>query len=118
MSQKMNVYRVFVSSPTDVIAERQTAKSAILETSSFLEKNGIRLEPWLWEENAVSEFGKSPQEIITGQLGEYDLYIGIMGATFGSPTQKYGSGTEEEFNEAIRALQAGTLKHVSFFLKM
>ncbi|GAA5263632.1 hypothetical protein ACOSOMT5_P0052 [Acidiphilium sp. MT5] len=117
MSQKMIVYRVFVSSPTDVVAERQAAKSAILETSSFFEKNGIRLEPWLWEENAVSEFGNKPQEIITQQLGEYDLYIGIMGATFGSPTQKYGSGTEEEFNGAIGALQAGTLRHASFFFK-
>ena len=41
-----------------------------------------------------------PQGIINKQIGEYDIFIGMMWKRFGTPTGKAGSGTEEEFRLA------------------
>jgi hypothetical protein len=40
-----------------------------------------------------------------------------MGASFGTPTDRFGSGTEEEFNDALKALGEGSIKEVGFFFK-
>jgi hypothetical protein len=63
-------YRVFISSPSDITEDRQVAKRAVEAASRMLSSKNIRLEPWLWEENATSEFGKAAQEVIASQLGD------------------------------------------------
>lgn len=117
MPQQLLTYRVFVSSPGDLNLQRQVAKEAIESLSRQYERRGIRLVPWLWEDQAVSEIGGSAQEIITSQLGPYDIYIGMMGARFGSPTGNYGSGTEEEFYEAVKANQSTGKPKIGFFFR-
>jgi len=43
--------------------------------------------------------------LILEQIGQYDLFVGIMWRRFGTPTGVAGSGTEEEFDHALRAWQ-------------
>jgi hypothetical protein len=117
MPVSTETYRVFISSPSDVAEDRQTAKGAVLSASRLLAAKGIRLEPWLWEEDTTSEFGRPPQDVISGQLGGYDFYIGLMGSNFGSPTAHFGSGTEQEFYEALQSYEAGKIKKIGFFFK-
>ena len=117
MSRQTENFKVFVSSPSDVADERQQVKNAIISLSRMLGKRNISLETFLWEENTTSDFSGTPQDIITGQLGSYDFYIGLMGSAFGTATRHFGSGTEEEFCGAIEAFEKGKLKKVGFFFK-
>ena len=47
--------------------------------------------------------GEDAQAVINEQIGDdYDIFIGIMWARFGTPTGRAGSGTAEEFDRAYR----------------
>ncbi|PYX01058.1 MAG: hypothetical protein DMG89_02730 [Acidobacteria bacterium] len=49
----------------------------------------------------VPGIGTDPQAIINAQISDqYDVYLGMLGARFGAPTPRAGSGTEEEFRLA------------------
>jgi len=117
MSRPKTVYRVFISSPSDLSHERQQIKELVHAISRGLEPKRVAIEPWIWEENTVSQYGATPQAMITGQLEWYDAYIGLMGGAFGSPTEKYGSGTEEEFENAANDFEVGKIKDIAFFFK-
>jgi hypothetical protein len=43
-----------------------------------------------------------PEQLILDQIGQYDLFVGIMWRRFGTPTGVAGSGTEQEFDHALR----------------
>ena len=62
------------------------------------------LEVVRWETHAHPDMGRAEQ-LILDQIGQYDLFIGIMWRRFGTPTGVAGSGTEEEFDHALRAWQ-------------
>ena len=117
MAEDFVTYRVFISSPSDLGPQRLVAKQAIESLSPTYERRGVKIVAWLWEDQGVSELGQTAQAIITSQLGTYDIYIGIMGAQFGSPTERFGSGTEEEFNDALVAHRQTGKPRLSFFFK-
>ncbi len=118
MAKDVKLYRVFVSSPGDMAKQRNVIKETVAGLSATYERKGVTLSAWLWEEDASSEFGQAPQDAITKQLGGYDLYIGLMGTRFGSPTSRYGSGTEQEFMEALEAHQSTGSPEVAFYFKV
>src|SRR6185503_17165509 len=95
--------RVFVASPSDVSAERNALSSIVQEinqtVAAIAPEKGIRLELVRWETHASPAAGR-PQGVINDQIGEYDIFVGIMWRRFGTPTAEAGSGTEEEFNRA------------------
>ena len=106
----VRLIRVFVSSPSDVAEERKILDEVVHRINAtdglYL---GVRLETWKWEENAVPQIGPPPQEGIDRQLPQYDIYLGIMSARFGTPTDGCGSGTEKEFRDALELWkQAGS----------
>jgi hypothetical protein len=111
------VYKVFISSPADLNPQRDIARKTIETVSTTYANRGVRVEHWTWDRDASSEFGQPAQEKIKRQLGPYDIYIGIMGRRFGSPTASFGSGTEEEFNAAIDALGHKKLIRLGFLFK-
>ena len=59
------------------------------------------------------------QAEINRQCGaEFDIYLGILGTRFGTPTQKAGSGTEEEFEQGLKRLRADSCSlRVLFYFK-
>src|SRR6202022_4298350 len=65
--------------------------------------SGVRLELLNWRTDVVPGLGIDPQAVINDQVGgEYDIFVGILWAKFGTPTPRAGSGTEEEFEAAYR----------------
>ncbi|ANP37502.1 hypothetical protein JL2886_02613 [Phaeobacter gallaeciensis] len=102
MAKDIKIYEVFISSPSDVSAERDVVQDALdLVNQVTGLKSGFLLRPIRWEQNVVSQIGNHPQEIINTQVGdEYDIFIGILCSRFGRETEKYKSGTEEEFFNA------------------
>ena len=117
MARQAEVFRVFISSPSDLVSDRNVSSEAVKTASRILARKEILLEPWLWEEDAVSDYQAPAQSIIELQLGDYDFYIGMMGSQFGCPTGGYGSGTEKEFFDALERQEAGQLKRVAFLFK-
>jgi hypothetical protein len=87
----MRPARVFVSSVMRGFeAEREAARSAVAS---------LRLQPVMAE-----DFGAQPYSPQTGCLDgvrSSDVYVGVFGARYGSPTAAGKSATEEEFDEAL-----------------
>lgn len=117
MTETKQIYKVFISSPGGLSKQREVAKQTVMNMSKLYDRRGIMFDPWLWEADSVSEFGSPAQTVITKQLGEYDIYVGIMGTRFGTSTDKFGSGTEQEFYEALEANKASGYPRVGFFFK-
>ena len=80
---------------------------------------GIRIELIKWETHVSPGIGKDPQHIINSQIGDdYDIFIGIMWARFGTDTGRFGSGTEEEFERAYaRFLKDEKSVEIMFYFK-
>lgn len=104
MPQQRIEYSVLLSSPSDLADERKVAEEVILEVSkTWGIPSGAVLRLLSWENDVAPQFGSEPQDVINKSLGEnWDIYLGLMHGRFGTPTRKYGSGTEEEFDRAYR----------------
>lgn len=94
--------KIFLASPQDVADERGIAEEVINEFNLTSGQHmNIRLELVRWETHTNPGLGKDGQDVINNQLSEdYDIFLGIMWKKFGSPTKRYDSGTQEEFNRA------------------
>ncbi len=111
---------MLISSPTDLGEEREVVAEAIEELNLTWRKSGtIQLNLIRWETDARPALGKDAQAVINAQIGEdYDIFIGIMGARFGTPTGRAESGTEEEFEKAAGRFQTNpTSVSVMFYFK-
>lgn len=115
MTKPIQQIRIFISSPSDVETEKESALKVISELNITLcESHSISLCPLTWENNTFPSVGRDSQDIINKQIGEYDIYIGIMANRFGTKTNRAGSGTEEEFNIAYNNRRN---THIMFFFK-
>lgn len=110
--------RVFVASPGDVQEERDALSKLIAQvnqTSSVIApEKEISLEVVRWETNAYPSAGR-PQAVINEQIGEYDIFVGIMWTRFGTSTGMAESGTEEEFNLAYESWTKNGRPEIMFY---
>jgi formylglycine-generating enzyme required for sulfatase activity len=96
----MQEVRVFLSSPGDVEEEQKKAASVVAQINRmFKESLNLHVELVNWKTHVVGDMGR-PQKVINDQIGDYDIFVGIMWKRFGSHTGVAESGTKEEFNIA------------------
>ncbi|HEV2486064.1 MAG TPA: hypothetical protein VGT08_11080 [Terracidiphilus sp.] len=109
---QVTVLNVLISSPSDVLAERDAVEEAIQEWNGNHHKStGIMLHPVRWETHAYPALGDRPQGILNKQIVQSAHFlIGIFGTRLGTPTGVAPSGTIEEIEE-IR--KSG--KHVALY---
>jgi hypothetical protein len=107
--------RVFLASPSDVARERKLAREIIERLNHQLGPQlGILLRPAGWE-NVRLGFGR-PQSLINPEVDAADVFVGILGKRWGTPTGVASSGFAEEF-AAIRArAEAGENVEVLLFV--
>jgi hypothetical protein len=119
MPRQETVLQVFLASPGDVSAERRAVKEVIDELNQTWSNTlGLRLELITWETHTRPAFGEDAQEVINAQIGDtYDLFLGMMWGRFGTPTARAGSGTQEEFENALERFKAkrGNLQIMIYF---
>lgn len=60
-----------------------------------------------WRSHTHPDVGSYAQSVITEQIGDYDIFIGILWTRFGTSTPKTESGTEEELNNAMKKYENG-----------
>ena len=120
MPKNCRLIQVFVSSPSDVSAERDEVDNVVVRINAMLgETHGFELKTWKWEKDARPRFGTddSAQRVIDDQLPDYDIYVGILGGRFGTPTDRYGSGTEKEFRDAVGRREREGRPEVLFYFR-
>jgi hypothetical protein len=107
--------RVFLASPSDVARERKLAREIIERLNHQVGPQlGILLRPVGWE-NVRLGFGR-PQSLINPEVASADVFVGILGKRWGTPTGVASSGFAEEF-AAIRArAEAGENVEVLLFV--
>lgn len=104
MAKSVTKYSVFIASPSDLQEERIAIEEVTKELNlTFGMKQNIVIELLKWETHSAPGISQiHPQEIINEDIGsEYDIFIGLLWKKFGTPTEKAGSGTEEEFLNAF-----------------
>lgn len=92
-----------MASPSDVEAERAAITDAVNEINILSSDSlGAVYEIRKWETHTRPAFGVDAQDVINHQIADsYEVFVGIMWARFGSPTNRAESGTVEEFDRAI-----------------
>ncbi|MCE7700159.1 MAG: DUF4062 domain-containing protein [Methanobacterium paludis] len=104
MPKNINEITIFVASPKDVVEERESLEEIIKEMNAIWNKQslGMRLNLVRWETSIHPDMGTDAQSVINDQIDDYDIFIGIMWKSFGTPTGRAGSGTVEEFENAYQ----------------
>jgi Domain of unknown function (DUF4062) len=104
-----------LSSPEDVADEREAASRAVFRyNQQEVEQSGVFIKLIRWEDMAP-QIGPGPQHVINDQIGEYDLFVGMMWNRFGTPTDVAASGTEEEFRAAINSWRSTQHPWITFY---
>jgi hypothetical protein len=111
-------YRVFIACPGDLVDERAAVVDAIAEmNSTHGAPLGYRLRPVWYGQDAAAGLGQ-PQSVVNDFLqGQYELFVGLMWKRFGTPTQGYGSGTEEEYRLARKRCEQAPFPLLFYFLR-
>ncbi|RZK40713.1 MAG: DUF4062 domain-containing protein [Pedobacter sp.] len=103
MAKNIQKYTVFIASPGDLMDERAAVEDVIRELNlTYGNKNGLIIELLKWETHAAPGASISgTQDLIDSDIGnDYDLFIGVLWKKFGTATERYGSGTQQEFENA------------------
>lgn len=117
MPTKAKRFRIFLSSPGNLSEDRNTVKRVIdeinIDTGS---RSGYFIELVTWETHTYPSAGAHPQEVINSQIPkDIDIFIGLMGHRFGTPTKNWRSGTEEEFRIAHDSYTRSKRPQIMFY---
>ena len=99
MTQQRNILRVFLASPSDLKAERKATKEMVDRLNRTIRETNWIIELLGWEDR-LPGFGR-PQSQINEDVDICDLFLGVLWRRWGSPSGKFKSGFEEEFERAV-----------------
>lgn len=126
MAKQVTEIQVFVACPGDMAKAKKRVKLVCDEINQNPPRRcGVRLLMKDWEASTVLEFSSRPQKMILAQISDYDVFIGILGNRFGTPTgainphtgQQFQSGTEEEFYDAYNKWRKTRSVRINVYFK-
>jgi hypothetical protein len=110
--------RIFVASPGDVAEERDVVSLVVGEIRRVFEQFlPVYVEIIRWETHTWPDVGEDAQDVINREIGEYDIFVGIMWQRFGTPTKRARSGTDEEFQRAYDYFKKYGRPKVMFYFR-
>lgn len=103
MPKTITQYSILISCPSDVQDELAIIEDVINEINRNIgEINGVKLEIKHWGADSYPESGGRPQKLLNKQfVNTCDMAIAVFWTRFGTPTDDYGSGTEEEIEQLL-----------------
>lgn len=103
MPKTTTTYDLLISCPGDVSEYLNVISECVENFNKTIgDLNGIRLEIKHWSKDSYPQSGGKPQELLNSQfVRDCDAAIAIFWTRFGTPTDKYESGTEEEIEEML-----------------
>lgn len=98
MPENVVQYDLLISCPGDIISEINIIEDAVSQfNTQFSDALGISIRIKHWRKNSYAQSGGKPQTLLNEQfVNDCDAAVAILWTRFGTPTDKYGSGTEEE----------------------
>lgn len=96
---RKTIIYVFLASPGDLERERTIAKKIFSELEAFTKKTNCALKLLIWEDMGP-EFGRAQDTVNKNGVYICDIFIGLLWKKWGTPTGKYSSGFEEEYEIA------------------
>lgn len=101
----ITAYDLLLSCPGDVLNTIDIIKEEVTNFNRiFGQLNNIEVIVKHWSTDSFPQAGDKPQELLNKQfIRECDAVVAIFWTRFGTPTDKYQSGTEEEIEEMIKA---------------
>lgn len=98
MAQNVTLYNLLISCPGDIKKEVTLIEAAVDEFNElYAETLGITIKTRHWSKSSYAQSGGKPQALLNEQfVNKCDAAVAIFWTRFGSPTDEYGSGTEEE----------------------
>jgi uncharacterized protein DUF4062 len=94
----VRVLRVFLASPGGVADERAAVRAVADEVNRVLRRHGWMIEVLGWEDRGPT--GGRPQSDINADVELCDVFVGILGRRWGTPTGDSSSGFAEEWELA------------------
>ncbi len=99
----ITAYDLLVSCPGDVIEYVDIIRECVDNFNRTIgEANNSVIEVKHWSTNSYPESGDKAQELLNKQfVRNCDAAVALFWTRFGTPTDKFGSGTEEEIEEML-----------------
>src|SRR5262245_44491571 len=114
----MKRLRIFVASPGDVVEERELVSVVVDELRRMLaDIRPVELQTIRWETHAWPDVGADAQDVINREIGQFDIFVGIMWRRFGTPTKRGDSGTSEEFERAYKYFRQYSRPRIMFYFR-
>lgn len=118
MARTLEEIRLFAASPSDVQREREEGVRRVVDEINLeiAARQNLVIRP-ATVGDVSPDLGRA-QEVVLDQIGDFDIFVGIMGSHFGSPTGRYASGTQEEFYTAYNSWKmTRTRPRVMFYFR-
>lgn len=93
---------------------RRVVDELNLTISAIAPEKELRIDLIRWETHVAPGLGP-PQVVVNQQIGDYDIFIGILWKRVGTPTGVARSGTEEEFLNAKKKWESDKSRPVMFY---
>ena len=103
--QGITAYDLLISCPGDVNKYAEVIKECLEGFNTVIGRiNNVEIVGRHWSTDGYAQSGDKPQELLNKQfVRDCDAAVAVFWTRFGTPTDKYGSGTEEEIEEMISA---------------
>lgn len=105
MPENVIKYNLLISCPGDIQEEIHLVEKAVEKfNNQFSDTLGIIIKTKHWSKNSYAQSGGTPQELLNNQFVKgCDAAVALFWTRFGTPTDQYGSGTEEEIELMLDA---------------
>lgn len=103
--RQITEYELLISCPSDVREEAGVINETVdLFNQSIGKINNAKIVTRHWSKDAYPQLGGTPQKILNSQFVlQCDAAVAVFWTRFGTPTEDYDSGTEEEIEELIKS---------------
>lgn len=101
----ITAYDLLISCPGDVMSYLEVIRDSVDSFNRYFGTvNNIEIVTKHWSTDSYPQSGDKPQELLNKQfVQDCDAAIALFWTRFGTPTDKFGSGTEEEIEEMLIA---------------
>ena len=99
----ITAYDLLISCPGDVGKYVDIVKECVDEFNRYIGRiNDAMIVCKHWSTDSYAQSGDKPQELLNAQfVRDCDVAVALFWTRFGTPTDKYGSGSEEEIEELL-----------------
>ena len=103
MPKNVTQYDLLISCPGDIADEINLINNAVDKfNQQFSDVLNISIRLRHWSKSSYAQSGGKPQDILNNQfVNDCDAAVAIFWTRFGTPTDRYGSGTEEEIENML-----------------